>query len=157
MILGSSRVILGCSGVIVQCSRKYCLFAFWCENWQLWWIKRHPVSRSNMLFSGISRYLELNFELSLLWYFFAWTFCLCYFLHFLQIWSKYKTNEKKFISLHLIFLGFSFQFVRFSGSHGQSFSINGRSAWLASPCRLTEMDQNLTENKKLNKFSKHGS
>ena len=39
-----------------------------------------------MLFNGFSRYFEANFEVSLLCYFFAWTFCLHYFLHFLQLW-----------------------------------------------------------------------
>ena len=36
----------------------------------------------NMLFNGISCYFEANFEILLLGYFFAWTFCLCYFLRF---------------------------------------------------------------------------
>ena len=42
----------------------------------------------SFLFNGISRYLEINFELSLLCYFFAWTFCQCFFLRFLQLWGR---------------------------------------------------------------------
>ena len=37
---------------------------------------------SNMLFNGISHYLEANLEFLLLCYFFAWAFCLGYFYAF---------------------------------------------------------------------------
>ena len=45
---------------------------------------------SNMLFKGISHYFEANFESLFLSYFFAWAFCLCYFLRFLQLCAAHK-------------------------------------------------------------------
>ena len=45
---------------------------------------------SNMLFKGISHYFEANLESLFLSYFFAWAFCLCYFLRFLQLCAAHK-------------------------------------------------------------------
>ena len=39
-----------------------------------------------VFFNDISSYLKANFKLSLLCYSFVETFCLCYFLRFLQLW-----------------------------------------------------------------------
>ena len=41
-----------------------------------------------MFLNGISSYLKANFELSLPCYLFVETFCLCYFLRFLQLCSQ---------------------------------------------------------------------
>ena len=42
----------------------------------------------------ISHYFEANFKLSLLCFLFAWTFCLCYLLRFLQLCGQIKKSLK---------------------------------------------------------------
>ena len=61
-------------------------FAFCCKNWL--------KGCCNMLVNGISRYFEANFEVSLLCYFFAWTFCLHYFFTLLTTMSTRVTSFK---------------------------------------------------------------
>ena len=49
---------------------------------------------SNIFLDFISHYFEANFKLSLLCFLFAWTFCLCYLLRFLQLCEQIKKSLK---------------------------------------------------------------
>ena len=49
---------------------------------------------SNIFLDFISHYFEANFKLSLLCFLFAWTFCLCYLLRFLQLCGQIKKSLK---------------------------------------------------------------
>ena len=67
------------------------------------WTTRKLKGWSYLLFNGISRYFEANFDFLLLCYFFAGSFCLRYFTLF-QLWvgvvdAKYEIAKCKPCSL----------------------------------------------------------
>ena len=77
-----------CCAIFASGQASTVFFAFCCGNYHLIWMNRHPVRLRDgqPCLNGISCSFEANFELLLLCSFFAWAFCLCYFLRFFRLW-----------------------------------------------------------------------
>ena len=75
-----------------------------------------------MFLNGISCYFEANFEESLLCWFFAWTYCLCYFLSVLQLCFQYTSTLNIKITIQ-IFLSSEIFYCVLSANITRYFSI----------------------------------
>ena len=63
-------IFQACRAIVLPVNTEVLFFAFWCEIWHKRWINRHPEK----LRGGHTCCFEANFELLLLFYFYAWVF-----------------------------------------------------------------------------------